>query len=227
MTLSPAVLKAARARGPALGKKLRVWARRNPRSFPWRTDKTPYTVLLSEVLLKRTTSTAAASVYRDFLTAFPNVRALSEADESTLQRMLTRIGLQYQRTKALVEMARHIVQHFEGTIPSSSEDLREIPHVGNYTAAAVRSFGFGLPDAVVDSNVMRILRRLFAKHMRRRNLSFSDCETLAAILLPRDHQTHNFAMVDLGALICRYDHPRCRICPLSRLCDTGKHATRT
>jgi A/G-specific adenine glycosylase len=181
----------------------------------------PYAVLLSEVLLKRTTSTAAASLYCEFLAAFPNMNALAQADASTLEQMLKRIGLQIQRTNALKDIARYVSEHFDGTIPQSREELEKIPHVGHYTAAALRSFGFGIPDAVVDSNVMRILQRLFAKGIGRRKLSFSAYSELAMILLPQEHQTHNFAMLDLGALVCRYDRPRCRICPLTRVCDTG------
>jgi A/G-specific adenine glycosylase len=184
-------------------------------------------VLLSEILLRRTTSTAAASVYCEFLTAFPSVDALAHADASALQQLLKRIGLQIQRTQALTDMARYIVERFDGTIPRSREELEKIPHVGNYTAAALRSFGFGIRDAVVDSNVMRILRRLFANGIGKKKLSLSAYEELAMILLPREHQTHNFAMLDLGALVCRYDRPRCQICPLMRVCDTGLRSATT
>ena len=223
--MHPPALTAARVRGPAISRKLHAWAKRNTRSFPWRAARSPYSVLLSEVLLRRTTSTAAASVYSDFLTTFPSVYALARADTLTLQLMLKRIGLQIQRAQALTEMAQYIVEHFDGTIPEFREDLENIPNVGNYTAAAVRSFGFGVRDAVVDSNVMRILRRLFAKSIGRKKLSFTAYEELALVLLPQEHQTHNFAVLDLGALVCRYDYPRCRACPLNRLCDTGLRTT--
>jgi A/G-specific adenine glycosylase len=135
--------------------------------------------------------------------------------------MLKRIGLHIQRTQALTDIGCYIVERFDGNIPQSREELEEIPHVGKYTAAALRSFGFGIRDAVVDSNVMRILRRLFAKGIGKKKLSLSAYEELAMLLLPKEHQTHNLAMLDLGALVCRYDRPRCQICPLMQVCDTG------
>jgi len=197
------------------------WSKTNLRYFPWREGKSPYSILLTEILLKRTTSKAAASVYHDFLETYPNMVALAEADKATLQSMLKRIGLQIQRTRAIIEMAGYVVKNFGGEIPSSKEDLERIPHVGSYTAAAVRSFGYGIRDAVVDSNVMRIIRRLFAKAIGKRKVSLSEFQQLAEMLLPEKHQNHNFAMVDLGALVCRYDYPRCWFCPLKKACDTG------
>lgn len=221
MTLPSSTLATARTRSHAISRKLHEWAKKNLRSFPWREGRSPYSVLLSEILLRRTTSTAAASVYCELLTTFPSVYALAQADAQALRQILKRIGLQVQRTQALIETSRYIVEHCDGIIPKSQEELEKIPHVGEYTAAALRSFSFGIRDAAVDSNVMRILRRLFARGIGKRKLSLSAYEELAMILLPREHQIHNFAMLDLGALICRYDRPRCQICPLMRVCDTG------
>jgi A/G-specific adenine glycosylase len=181
----------------------------------------PYSILVAEVLLKRTTSTAASYVYEDFIRTFPSISVLAKADKQILRSMLKKIGLQSQRTRALTEIAECIAKSYHGDVPSSRKDLESVPHVGPYTAASIRSFGFGIRDAVVDSNVMRVIRRLFAKSFCNRNITLFDYQELATMLLPQEHQTHNFAMLDLGALVCRYDFPRCQTCPLEEICDTS------
>jgi len=220
--LSSPALAVAHTRRRPIGRALKAWAKMGLRHFPWREERTPYSVLLAEMLLRRTTSKAAASVFQDFLRMFPDTEALAKGDRGTLRSLLRKIGLQEQRTRALTEMAQYLLANHFGQIPSSRNELERVPHIGSYTAAAVRSFGFGIPDAVVDSNVMRIIRRLFAKSIRRRKLPTRDYERLAQELLPKHHQIHNFSLLDLGALVCRYDYPRCPGCPLRNFCDTGR-----
>ena len=200
---------------------LASWTPGHLRSYPWRSDnQAPYAVLVSELLVKRTTAAAVARVFPGFLARFPNVVALHAAPPETIEGSLSLVGLQVQRAKSIKAMAAYLIDVHGGEIPSTLPELLKVPGIGAYSARAVLSFGFGVPAAVVDSNVERVLKRAFAK-------SLGDAPTrdqlqrLADELLPEEHRTHNYAMLDLGAMVCRYNNPRCGECPLAEFCDSA------
>jgi len=201
-------------------KKLIKWAKKNLRSFPWRRKTTPYRVLIAEVLLKRTTAQAVLRVYGEFIRSYPNIRTLVGAEQTRLRELLQKIGLQERRASALIKIANHIVMQFGGRIPDSRENLLKIPHVGPYTANAVLALGYNIPTAMVDSNVERVIRRVFSGRLPPK-ASQSAIQDTANFLAPRSqNRIYNLALIDLGALVCRYDFPRCRICPVSSHCDS-------
>lgn len=193
------------------------WARDNLREFPWRRDRTPFRVLVAEFLLKRTTATAAEKVYKDFISRYPDIESLSRADRNELETTLSRIGLQKQRGKGMLEAARFIVDNYQGEIPADRSRLLEVPHVGDYTADAVLSLGFGVPTGLLDSNVERVLKRL---HSKIEGLDKKTLAQLAESYAPeKDNDLYNLGLLDLGALVCRYDKPLCGSCPVRGLCD--------
>ena len=216
-----ALLKTVRSRRDSIVYAVLDWTKKNIRQFEWRrTERTPYSVLLAEILLKRTTSKAVSRIYSELLSKYPDMKSLAAASPEDLRAFLSKVGLQEQRLRGIQDLARYAVREFGGEVPDSYEELRKIPHVGRYTANAVLSFGFGKPSPVVDSNVMRVFGRVFSSDITNSN------ETLfwriAGELVPvTDHEYFNWGLLDIGATICLYRKPLCQICPLKKTCDTG------
>ena len=196
------------------------WVTDQLRDYPWRKPgRSPYEILIAEILLKRTTATAAARVYEDFLHKFPSPQAINDADEEKLAQVLSKVGLQWQRAKAVKALAGHLTEVHGGEIPCDLHLLLGIPGLGEYSARAILSFGFGIPVAVVDANIERILGRALQNVLPRRPSQHS-LQVLAGSLLPdKSHRKYNLGLIDLGALICRYIDPLCYECPLALICD--------
>ena len=190
------------------------------RPYPWRVPHvSPYEVLIAEVLLKRTTATAAANAYVGFLVRFPSIQALNKAPQEDVADALSSVGLQQQRARSLKAMAKHLVEREQGQIPNDLQQLLRVPGVGHYSARAVLSFAFGIPSAIVDSNVERVFQRLFLYSLPNRP-ALSLHQTIADSILPTEqHREFNWGMLDLAALVCRPALPRCSECPLTNVCD--------
>jgi len=214
-----AIIDASNVKAIGLRKNLIAWAQINLRDYPWRKNLTPFLVLITEVLLRRTTATAVLRIYPDFIKRYGNLSQVLNSQETDLEIMLSSIGYQKERAKILKEIAKHIANELNGTIPSSKEELLKIPHVGDYTTGAVLSLGYNQPSAMVDTNVKRIYGRIFLSCLPKKAQNrFID--KAAAICVPKKmHKTYNFALLDLGALICTYSIPRCKICPIKEQCD--------
>ena len=200
--------------------RLVTWVAKDGRDFSWRSPgTTPFQILVAEFLLKRTTAAAAAKVYQTFLQRYPDPDSLVRSSMDSLAEVLSPVGLNHQRALGFKAMAQYLAEHHLGEVPSGLEDLLAVPQVGDYTARAVLSFGFDKPAAIVDSNVLRVLGRL-CKDTLGPAPKIGDVQQLAEQLLPiRDHKLFNWGLLDLGALICRYDKPRCVRCPLMSECD--------
>ena len=216
-----------RGRIRAVRRRLLGWVADNLRDFPWRRPgATPYEVLVAELLLKRTTATAVARVYPSFMERYPDVRALAMADEPQLAEALQPLGLSHQRAWAIRQLAVAL-EGRGGRIPRNIRSLEGLPGLGTYAARAIMSFGFGVRTAVVDGNVERVLRRAFGRAIgfdaRGRVIT-----ELAGQLLPRSqHRAYNFALIDLGAEVCKPTKPRCPVCPLQAICDYVREAPTT
>ncbi len=195
------------------------WADNNFSDFPWRHGRSPYEILVAELLLKRTTATAAARVYEGFLHRFPSLQAIASSPDEELIEALSSVGLQHQRARAMKRLSIWLLSRHAGNIPSDSESLMEVPGLGNYSANAVLSFGYGVSVAVVDANVERIILRAFGNTLPTK-ISEAHLDEVAQHLLPADrHQLYNYGLLDLGRLVCRYVDPRCEECPLTSVCD--------
>jgi len=192
------------------------WELLNGRKFSWRENRTPYRIMVAEVLLKRTTSTAAFRLYEIFLQHYPNIISLNNASYDELILILKPIGLYNQRAKHLKQIAEYVLREFKGEFPKNYELLLKIPGVGDYTASAILSFSYNQNKAIVDSNVERILKRVF-------NVKGKELKNIAEILANNsESDTYNYGMLDLGALICHYRYPKCPICPLRVYCSFYK-----
>lgn len=165
--------------------------------------------------------------YPVFLEMFPDIHALDAVSQESLERLLVNVGLQRQRVKGFKEIARHILSEERGVIPKNLDRLMEMPHVGDYAARAVMSFAFNIPYGVVDSNVVRVLSRVFDQRLRGRN-DLRTYQAIIDILLPRRrHKEFNWGLLDLGAIRCHYIKRACDQCPIGELCDTHRSQRHT
>lgn len=199
------------------------WGQGRLRDFPWRDDTSPFKVFIAEILLKRTTSTAAVRVYTQFLNRFPDVASLAAAKVDDIEEVLKPIGLYKQRSAGLKEAVEYISDHYNGQLPSTYEDLLKVPHVGPYTAGAVASFGFGKPIPISDSNVQRVVKRVFRDLIGDKP---SDKETLEILreIIPRGRpKLFNWSLIDIGSQVCSYRFLKCEECPLTKICYYNCH----
>jgi A/G-specific adenine glycosylase len=200
------------------GEGLRLWWRKNRRQFPWRKVVNPYGVLVSEILLHRTRADQVVPVYKRFIERYPTLDHLSKAKQTDVTRILRPLGLAW-RNRLLKPLAREIVSSHHGRIPSTVSELESLPGVSKYTAAAVACFAYGKAEPILDTNTVRILGRVFGltvSDSARRSRRFS--EVYRSLIWRDNPQDFNYAMLDLGALICLPKNPECEICPLSERC---------
>lgn len=198
-----------------LRRALLSWYGKNGRDLPWRNTRDPYRIWVSEVMLQQTRVAVVIERYQRFLQRFPSVHELARARESSVLAEWSGLGY-YRRARNLHAAARMVVRQLKGKFPGTSEDLRNLPGVGKYTAAAVASIAFEEPVAVVDGNVERVLRRLLGRLIAGKKL-WSYAQALLDAQCPGDF---NQAMMELGATICLPDEPRCGVCPIQRFCRT-------
>ena len=191
------------------------WEREHWVAYPWRLDRTPYKVLIAELLLKRTTRQAVLREFPKFVQKFPDFSAIFNAPVEALEDSLRHLGLYRQRAKQLKELAEVIVKRYGGKVPDKWEDLIALPGVGIYLTGAALSFGYGKKAPVLDSNVVRLLSRLTGMKAKK----YEEYLRLLWELVPdKEHDYFNYGLIDLGALVCHYRQPRCRSCPLREFC---------
>jgi A/G-specific adenine glycosylase len=203
-------------------KKLFEWWKESHREFPWRNTRDLYQVLISEILLHRTKADQVVPVYNKFIKRFPTVKDLSSASLNDVKKIVYPLGLHW-RTEHMHQMARHIVAEFRGEIPSEKEKLESLPGISHYIASAVRCFALDYPEALLDTNTVRILGRIFGIKVTDGSRRSKQFRELYQSLLDKDHpREFNYAMIDLGALICVPREPLCDICPANRMCIFGR-----
>ena len=200
------------------------WYRQNKRNLPWRITKDPYKIWLSEVILQQTRVDQGLNYYTKFIKNYPTFTDLAEANEQAILSDWQGLGY-YSRARNLHSAAKMIVEEFAGNFPNNYKDILRLKGVGSYTAAAIASFAFDLPYAVVDGNVFRVLSRLFdistpidsSEGQKEFNL-------LAQELLNKQHPAeHNQAIMEFGALQCVPVNPNCEICPFVQSCQARKN----
>ena len=208
-----------------LSPRLRAWFAANGRALPWRVRYTPYEVWISEIMLQQTQMERAVAYFNRWMARLPDVAALAAAPEETVLRLWEGLGY-YSRARNLMAAARRVVTEHGGVFPAALEDIRALPGVGPYTAAAVASIAFGAPVACVDANVERVLSRLFdVATPVRREPAAGLIRRWAQALVPDGHaREHNQAMMELGALVCR-KKPLCGACPWAAHCRARHRGT--
>jgi A/G-specific adenine glycosylase len=191
---------------------------KNTRSMPWKGEKDPYKIWLSEIILQQTKVEQGLKYYEKFITKFPSISLLAKAKDETVFKMWEGLGY-YSRCKNLLETARAIYKN-GAVFPSVYEEIIKLKGVGAYTAAAIASFAYNLPYAVVDGNVYRILSRYLANSTS--TATAAGKKEFAGIAQHLLHKTkpglYNQAIMDLGATICKPANPLCEICPVKNTC---------
>ena len=208
------------------GRFLLGWYRKHRRELPWRGIDDPYRIWVSEVMLQQTRVEAAIDHYRRFIARFPTVLALALAPEDEVLALWSGLGY-YRRARLLCNAARFVVREWNGVLPRTAAELRHLPGIGPYTAAAIASIAFGQAVAVVDGNVERVLLRVAGLPEERSNANDIFVNTFAQSLVPEDDPgDHNQAMMELGATVCLPRGPLCLQCPVFDFCKTrGEHVT--
>lgn len=193
------------------------WFHENGRALPWRETKDAYAIWLSEIILQQTRVEQGRPYWERFMQRWPTVEALAAAKEDEVLRQWQGLGY-YSRARNLHHAARQVVEM--GAFPSTLEGIKSLKGVGDYTAAAIGSIAFGLPAAVVDGNVYRVLARHFGVATPVNTTEGKkEFTALAQSLLPDDKASaFNQAMMDFGAMQCTPQHPQCRPCPLQESC---------
>jgi A/G-specific adenine glycosylase len=203
------------------GKKLLEWNRRqNNRSMPWKGEPDPYRIWLSEIILQQTRVEQGRAYYEKFVFLFPTIQDLAEAPEKEVFKCWEGLGY-YSRCRNLIKTARIIATAYKGSFPSDYKEILALPGVGPYTAAAIASFAFGLPFAVVDGNVERVMSRYFGIHTDTGlGAEKKLYHTLAAALLDKKFPAlYNQSIMDFGATICKPKNPLCSHCVQSKYCQ--------
>lgn len=202
-----------------VGQRLLAWAETALTPFPWRGERDPYRVWVSEVMLQQTRRETAVPYYRRFLERFPTVETLAASDLEEVLKAWEGLGY-YARARALHAAARRVVEDFGGRLPANRRDLLSLPGIGLYTAGAILSLVFGQDEPVLDGNVRRVLCRLarVEEDPRRPAVERDLWATARALLVPGRAGRSNEALMELGATLCRPRRPRCSSCPLADLC---------
>lgn len=193
-----------------LQQRLLAWFSRHRRDLPFRRERTPYRVLLAEVMSQQTAAEAVGPYLERFLARFPDLAALAAADLEEVLALWQGLGY-YSRARNLHRAAQEAVRLHAGRVPADQAALRALPGVGPYIAGAVASIAFGQDVAAFDANALRVLSRLFDRER-------ADPALAQALLPPGRAGEWNEALMDFGALVCVPRAPRCGICPLAHLC---------
>ena len=216
-------MSAARAsdprRGAAIRRRLLAYYDGGHRDLPWRTTRDPYRIWLSEIMLQQTRVETVEPRYRRFLERFPTVDALAAASAEEVCEEWAGLGY-YSRARNLHSAARQVVEEHGGRLPAGATELRRLPGIGRYTAGAISSIAYGLPEPVVDGNVARVLSRLDAVSAPASSAAGSAHLWALAGTLARGPRAGdvNQALMELGATVCTPRAPRCESCPLRSGC---------
>ena len=206
----------------AFGQRLRAWYKQNHRDLPWRKTRDPYRVLVSELMLQQTQVSRVLDFYARFLESFPTIHHLAEAKPKRVMESWEGLGY-YARARNLHKLAKQVTADgSDGTLPSNPAELRKLPGIGAYTAGAVASFAYEKRAALVDTNVARVLSRVFAPKLNPKLArDLKKLWLIAESTMPRTGKavwTQNQALMELGALVCTARLKRCGVCPGAGQC---------
>lgn len=200
-------------------KQLLEWHGKNARDLPWCSEKDPYRIWVSEIMLQQTTTQTVKGYYERFLTAFPTVETLAAADEEQVLKLWEGLGY-YSRARNLMKAAKIVVRDMGGRLPCDAAVLKKLPGIGDYTAAAIASMAYGQAEPAMDGNLTRVLARVTAEEGCIAEAAVKErLRAAGAALIDREHPgDFNQAMMGLGNLVCVPIHPRCGDCPVATFC---------
>lgn len=197
-----------------------TWFHEEKRDLPWRRTADPYQIWISEIMLQQTRVETVIPYYKRFIEKFPTLNDLAHADEEVLLKQWEGLGY-YSRARNLQAGVREVAEKYGGTVPGSRKEISALKGVGPYTAGAVLSIAYGLPEHAVDGNVMRVLSRILlieediAKPKTRKVFE----EAVTELISHEDPSAFNQGLMELGALICTPTSPKCLLCPVREHCD--------
>lgn len=196
------------------------WENDNYRNFDWRKDISPYKVLISELMLQRTTATQVEFVFPSFIKKYPNTNKISLSDTEDLTTIIKPLGLYQRRLKVFQTVAKQIEQNFNGNIPKKFDDLMELFGVGIYIANTILCFSFNEKVPIVDTNIIRIFQRFFNFQSDKKYIeSDKKIWEFAENLIPEtNYQLYNYTLLDFGSLVCKSKNPECDKCVIQKKC---------
>jgi len=189
------------------------WWEVNKRDLPWRHNPSPYESLIAEIFLRQTRVIVAKRVFKKFIESYPDIKDIIEADTKEMKTIMRPLGL-LKRADELKRAAKHIEEELGGAIPPDKRSLMDIPGVGEYTASAILVFGFKDEGILIDTNIERVVQRLFGssdvnimrEHIKGLKEYFEDYRIFSALL-------------DLGSKVCKAPEPNCDVCPIKNRCS--------
>ena len=205
-----------------ISKKLIKWYKQNARDLPWRNSSDPYRIWLSEIILQQTRVAQGLPYYQKFVETFPTIFDLAKAPEQKVLKLWQGLGY-YSRARNLHQAAKEVVKNFKGVFPNEFNELKKLKGVGDYTAAAIASFCFNKPHAVVDGNVYRVLSRLFAIDTPIDSTEGKKQFNLLAneLLDKKNPGIYNQGIMEFGATFCTPANPNCNACIFNDICLSG------
>lgn len=197
------------------------WFAKHARDLPWRRTRDPYKILLSELMLQQTQVDRVIDFFEKFLNRFPDFQSVAEAEETEILKYWEGLGY-YNRARNLQKTAKEVQEKYGGKFPTNKEEVLSLPGIGDYTAGAVMTFALNLREPIVDTNVNRVLGRVFLHNER--NITDGDRNKilwrLSEWLLPHENYWEfNQAIMDFGALHCKPEKPKCASCPFRSFCS--------
>lgn len=221
--MKPATPQTAPDRRAAFVQRLLRWYARNGRKLPWRRTRNPYRILVSEIMLQQTQVNRVIPKYHEWTRKYPSLRDLANASVREVREMWHPLGYNIRPVR-LHQIARTAVRKNGGRLPASRDGLLRLKGIGPYTAGAVMTFAFNVPTPILDTNVRRVLRRVFYGS---RPAGEPRLWSLSATLLPqRRGYDFNQALMDFGASICTARTPQCARCPMREFCRAYAHLRR-
>jgi len=200
-------------------KRLLTWYRRHGRDLPWRKTDDPYHILVSEIMLQQTQVDRVLPKYAEWLDKYPSFDALAAAPEHEVTKTWYPLGYNI-RPKRLQSIAREAVERYDGRLPADEETLLSFKGIGAYTAGAIRSFAFRERAAILDTNVARVLFRVFVGNgdLKSHGMTQHLWKVSETLVPRRDVFDFNQALMDFGAMVCPARNPKCLVCPMSKDC---------
>ncbi|WLR42675.1 A/G-specific adenine glycosylase [Bacillus carboniphilus] len=200
-------------------KQLINWYRDEKRELPWRESLDPYHIWVSEIMLQQTRVDTVIPYFENFITKFPTIQALAEAEEQEVLKAWEGLGY-YSRARNLHSAVQEVQEHYGGVVPNNVKELERLKGVGPYTKGAILSIAYNIPEPAVDGNVMRVLSRIFsiwddiAKVKTRKQF-----EELVSVIISKEYPSEfNQALMELGAMVCTPTSPACLLCPVREQC---------
>jgi A/G-specific adenine glycosylase len=194
----------------------------NGRYFSWRKeDITPFESLLTEMLLRQTRAESVEKIWLTFLAKYPDTGSIISAENNTIKNLVKDLGLVNQRVQAMNLVANWLEKNHRGKVPREMDELLQIPHVGKYTAKAVRCFSYSIREEIVDVNILRFISRFFGKPINNKDVRRNKWawEYAKSILPMNDFKKHNYGLLDFSSTICKARRPHCKNCQIFKRCN--------